>query len=97
MGLNYPTYNENKEQPLMKGPFVKLTLGDLYKQTPGFFNSISIEYDDEFPWEIDKINNNDKIKLPMGASITFGFTVVADEALRNGGKQIFGLKDEWIN
>jgi hypothetical protein len=46
MGLNYPHYTGTGR---MIAPFVELTIGNLLKDTPGFFNNINIEYPDNVP------------------------------------------------
>jgi hypothetical protein len=38
----------------MVAPFIDLTLGDMFVDTPGFLNSLSIEVDDVSTWELDK-------------------------------------------
>lgn len=105
ISLNYPDYKGN----VMRGPIVKLTLGSLFKETPGFFSSITVSYDDEFPWEIkydkkfnDVDDNTDddykkEISLPIGATITCTFTIIGDQSMVTGGKHVLGLPDGWIN
>ena len=36
----------------MRGSFCRLTIGSLIQRTPGFFSSVSIKWDKQYPWEI---------------------------------------------
>ena len=50
VGLCYPSYTaENR----MVAPFIQLTLGDMFVDTPGFLSSLSVDVDDNSTWEID--------------------------------------------
>ena len=45
VGLGYPSYKsyfsgDTEERPVT--PYVYLTIGDMFNQTPGYFNSITI-------------------------------------------------------
>ena len=52
--LNYlvsttaPTYSDGR----MRGTFVKVTIGSMIKETPGFFSSIGLSWQKDYPWEI---------------------------------------------
>ena len=48
IGLCYPSYHNNRMIP----PFINFTLGDMFNNTPGFLNSLSLEVDDVGTWEI---------------------------------------------
>jgi len=53
--LVYPQgYYENSTA--IKAPFIEFTLGDMYKNRIGFFEELSFEVDDNYPWNI----NNDE-------------------------------------
>jgi len=82
----------------MIAPFVRLTIGSILKQTPGYFSSLNITYPDEFPWELGGYEGDwSDMQLPMGFEITFTFKVVADELLHSRSKHIFGLHPNWID
>tara|TARA_R110002012_G_scaffold2633_1_gene12631 strand:- start:5122 stop:7107 length:1986 start_codon:yes stop_codon:yes gene_type:complete len=69
--LNYlvsttaPTYSNlggiDDDSPRMRGTFVKVTIGDLLDNVPGFFSNIGLSWSKEYPWEI-KLNPNSKDK-----------------------------------
>jgi len=52
--LNYlvsttaPTYKSGR----MRGTFVKVTIGSMIRSIPGFFSSISLSWQKDYPWEI---------------------------------------------
>ena len=101
IGLQYPHMDDNnKINPRMIAPFVKLTIGSILKNTYGYFSSLNITYPEEFPWELGgykgKLKKYD-VQLPMGFEITFTFKVVADELLHSKSKHIFGLPNQWID
>ena len=50
VGLCYPAWNTNR----MVAPFIELSLGDMYKSTPGFLASLSIASQTSTTWELDK-------------------------------------------
>jgi hypothetical protein len=50
VGLCYPAWNTNR----MVAPFIELSLGDMYKSTPGFLASLSIASQESTTWELDK-------------------------------------------
>ena len=49
--LVYPQAFEG-DAGYITAPFLKLTIGDLYKRKEGFIESLSYSFDDETPWEI---------------------------------------------
>lgn len=75
--LNYlvsttaPTYSEKNtpggvdddNSARMRGTFIKVTIGDLLDNVPGFFSNISLSWSKEYPWEIklgNKMANDDR-------------------------------------
>ena len=61
VGTTAPSYNEN--QTFMRGIFCKLTIGDYLAYVPGFFDSISISWDKNYPWELGLENDNSKVPI----------------------------------
>ena len=51
VGLCYPSYT-SKER--MVTPFVELTLGDMFNDTPGLLESVTVTVEDATTWEIDE-------------------------------------------
>ena len=81
-GLLHPQYKEFKSdsgesvglgtRPV--APIVYLTLGDLFVNTPGFFNSINVTIPDNTAWEL-----KDGRQFPHLCSITFDFKYIGKE------------------
>jgi hypothetical protein len=82
--LNYlasnltPEYVGNK----MRGPLMRLTIGDYLLYTPGFLSSLSYTIDDQSPWEIalkDPESNESGIyELPHVINVECGFTPIQE-------------------
>ena len=51
VGLCYPSYTA---QNRMIAPFINLTMGDMFVDTPGFLSSLSVDVDDNSTWEIQE-------------------------------------------
>ena len=62
------------------GPFMRITIGDLFYQTPGFITSLSYTIPDDATWDIaeDVDNNADAKQLPMVVEASISFTIVGD-------------------
>ena len=61
------------------GPFMRLTIGNLFKNTPGFINSLSYTIPDEATWDVTSNNRDGEAKqLPNIVEVSVGFTVIAD-------------------
>ena len=81
--LNYlasytmPDFNGNSKP---SGPFMRITIGDLFHQTPGFITSLSYSIPDDCTWDIaeDADTNPDAKQLPMVVEASVSFTIVGD-------------------
>ncbi len=51
VGLCYPSYTEGER---MISPFIELTMGDMFKDTPGILSSLTISVEEQSTWEIDE-------------------------------------------
>lgn len=62
------------------GPFMRITIGDLFYQTPGFITSLSYTIPDDATWDIaeDAGTNDDAKQLPMIVEASVSFTIVGD-------------------
>ena len=65
--LCYPQYNTNDR---MQGPIIKLNLGSLYKNMPGFINSLNFDISQQFPWETNSR------ELPHGINVSMNYTII---------------------
>jgi len=84
--LNYlasttaPTYSNDGR---MRGTFVRVNIGSLISNVPGFFNSIVLSWNKEYPWEIamDSPENgadSDMIVVPHILDVQCTFTPIHD-------------------
>ena len=70
------------------GPFMRLTIGSLFQQTPGFLTSLSYTIPDDATWDIaeDAASNTLAKQLPMVVEISAAFTMVGDYRPQLGGR-----------
>lgn len=72
----YPDYGDNS---FMRTPVVKMTIGDYLYRQPGFLNSLNVDIETNYPWEIYQENRMiQRIQLPQVLSVDCGFTPVHD-------------------
>ena len=84
--LNYlasytmPDYNASGGKP--SGPFMRITIGDLYYKCPGYITSLSYTFPDEGSWDIasdfDASTNPDPKQLPMSVEVSVSYTIIND-------------------
>lgn len=73
-----PDFNRGSKP---SGPFMRLTIGDLFHECPGFIESLSYTIPDEMPWDIgeeDTDNPGESKQLPMGIEVSVTYKVVHD-------------------
>ena len=51
IGLCYPSYTEGER---MISPFIELTMGDMFVDTPGILSSLTVTVEEQSTWEIDE-------------------------------------------
>ena len=88
-GMCYPSWTPAYGGQSMVAPAVELTIGDMYKDTPGHLTSLTHTIPDNSTWEIEK-----DLKLPHQVEIAVEFQYVGNYKLSNGGKH-FDIK--WLN
>lgn len=77
-GMGYPSkITQISQYAVNIPPYVKLTIGNLYKNQPIIINNISITVPDEATWEIDQ-----NMQLPMMVEISIQSTLLEKEAPR---------------
>lgn len=73
-GLCFPsTYSHG----FMIPPYVKLTLGDLYVNQPGFFTSLNHTVEDTTTWEIDE-----GLQAPHGITVSISFSIIEKKQMQ---------------
>jgi hypothetical protein len=91
VGLVYPSWTKGRGSGLgMIAPFIELTIGDMYKNTPGFLSQLSLTVQDGTTWEIDK-----GLQLPKYIQAACSFTYVGNYLPNQIGKhyELDWLKD----
>jgi hypothetical protein len=111
--LNYlasytmPDFNAAGAKP--SGPFMRITIGDMFQRTPGFIESLSYTIPDDATWDIaddyDSGTNPDPKQLPMVVEASVTFKVIADYRPQmmgrvyslspNGSKK--AIKGQWLS
>ena len=96
MGLGYPTFkkmipNDVEERPV--APYIYLTVGDLYNNTPGYFDNISISTEDNTTWEIDE-----GFQIPQYFNVSVNFVYIGRYLPQTVGKHydVPWLKDSGV-
>ena len=51
IGLCYPSYTEGER---MISPFIELTMGDMFVETPGILSSLTVTVEEQSTWELDE-------------------------------------------
>jgi hypothetical protein len=112
--LNYlasytmPEYNASNQRP--SGPFMRLTIGDLYHRCPGYLTALSYTFPDEGSWDIasdfDLATNAEPKQLPMSVEVSVGYTIINDYrpqmmgrvySLSPYGTAVVNMPGQWIS
>lgn len=80
VGLCYPSVST---QNRMKTPFMALTIGDMFTETPGILRSVTVSVEDNTTWEIDP-----GLQFPKHISVQCQFTYI-------GGHVPAGTSTRW--
>jgi hypothetical protein len=97
-----PDYNSAGR---MRGPFMKLTIGDYFVSLPGFISSLSYDIKDDAPWDIalykdveNEFGINER-QLPHMIDVSVSFKPIHNFLPKKGTNNVFytlGTGDEWI-
>jgi len=88
VGLVYPSWAPSGGGMGMIAPFIELTIGDMYKDTPGFLSQLSLTVQDGTTWEIDDW------KLPKYIQAACSFTYIGKYLPNQVGKH---YELPWLN
>jgi hypothetical protein len=70
-----------------KGPWMRITVGDLYNQMPVIISSLSYTLGDtETPWEINMEDDSEMMQTPLMVKVSIGFNVIGDSLPQKGGQ-----------
>ena len=84
----YPLQEKTYKQESMISPIIELTIGDMYRRTPGFLSSVTMTVQDGSTWEFEE-----GMKLPHYVQISCEFTYIGRHKPELGGKH-FEL--DWV-
>jgi hypothetical protein len=76
----------------VSGPFMRMTVGDMYNRMPGFITSLSYTVPDESSWDIAE--DKDGKQLPMVVEVAMSYTVINDTRPQLKGKAF--IVNEWL-
>lgn len=92
-GYTAPTYL--KDSIAMQGPWMRITIGDLFQQTPVILTSVSYTMvDADTTWEINIEDDPEMMQAPHKISVNCSFIVVSDELPQKGGR-FYGLAKKY--
>ena len=78
----YPDYNS---AGFMRGNITKLTIGDLFVRTPGILESLQLNVDDQYAWEIAMGDESkDMLETPQIMDVAVQFKPILDTLPRTG-------------
>ena len=82
-GYTAPSYGE--VAPV--GPWMRITIGDLFVQQPAIISSLSYTLlDSDTTWEINLKNRDNMCELPHKVSVSIGFHLITDYLPQKGGQ-----------
>ena len=83
-GYTAPTYNT--KSIAMEGPWMRLTIGDLYRQQPIVLTSLSYTFAVDAPWEINIEDDPAMMQVPLKIGVQCSFNMISDNLPRKGGR-----------
>jgi hypothetical protein len=78
----------------LTAPWMRITLGDLFHQTPVVMTSLSYTYDLDHSWEINIEGDKEMFETPRKISVSCNFNVISDAIPQNNGR-FFGLAKQY--
>ena len=78
----------------LTAPWMRITLGDLFHQTPAVMTSLSYTYDLDHSWEINIEGDKEMFETPRKISVSCNFNIISDAIPQNNGR-FFGLAREY--
>lgn len=72
----------------MKGPWMRLTVGDIHNQQPIVLTSVTYTYGFDASWEINIEDDKEMMQVPMKVSVNCQFNIVANDIPQNNGRML---------
>jgi hypothetical protein len=84
-GYTAPDYNARGIA--YTGPWMRVTIGDLYYQQAAILTSLSYTLNDsDTTWEINIENDPDMMQLPQKVTVSIGLTLIGNELPQKNGR-----------
>jgi hypothetical protein len=84
---SYTAPEYDKESIALKAPWIRFTIGDLWKQQAAFITSLSYTlHDSDTTWEINLEDDPTMMQLPHKVSVSLGLTPIMDQLPQTGGR-----------
>jgi hypothetical protein len=84
-GYTAPEYD--KESIALKAPWLRFTIGDLWKQQAAFITSLTYTlHDSDTTWEINLEDDPTMMQCPHKVSVSIGLTPIMDQLPQKGGR-----------
>ena len=85
-GLCAPSYGTTaRKGGYMVSPFVKLTIGDMYRGQTGVLTSVTLSVDDAAGWDIDYSVEFNTRRLPKHVSVSVSFDIIETQTPSRDG------------
>jgi hypothetical protein len=83
-GYTSPTYLT--DSIAMQAPWMRITIGDMFVQTPVVMTSLRFTYDTEASWEINIEGDPTMMQVPRKISVSCGFNIISDYLPQRNGR-----------
>ncbi len=84
VGLGYPTFKphiKGEDVQRMVTPYIYLTVGDLFNNTPGYFDNITVTFEENVVWEVQ-----DGLQIPHYFQVSVNFVYIGKTLPNTIGK-----------
>jgi len=81
-GYTTPEYSDHG----MVAPFIRVTIGNYFKNTPAIITGLTYTVNDESPWEINLEGKPEAPQLPHVIDVQLGLTIINNYRPEFGGK-----------
>jgi len=79
----------------LKAPWMRITIGDLFRQQPAILTSLSYTLQDsDTTWEINIEHDPTMMQVPRKITVNCGFTLITDYLPQKGGR-FYTLAKDW--
>lgn len=82
-GYTTPTYPT--DDIAMRAPWMRITIGDLFRQQPVVLNSLSYDYATDSSWEINIEDDPTNMQVPFKISVSCQFNMITDYLPQKNG------------